>query len=224
MTQETRRNIFRYGIAIDLVILATGVAMMFPMSARALVVMYVGAVALTIWKGGWKGGLAALVLSMLALGSMFSPQIGAAQLIELTGAAIAAGAIISAAQVPRSPVIQPSPVMLRSNVVAFAAPPVEPPRLDPEEVAKESLERHRLARVLEKTAAMQIDTLRRDTERARREAEEAAAREREAAERAVQDEARRLAEEQRRAAEAEVAQRAEAEHRASEARERERME
>ena len=28
MTPETRRNVFRYGIAIDLVILATGVGML----------------------------------------------------------------------------------------------------------------------------------------------------------------------------------------------------
>ncbi len=219
MTQETRRNIFRYGIAIDLVILATGIGMMLPMSPRALVIMYVGAIALTVWKGGWKGGLAALGLSVLALLSMFPSETGAAQLIELTGAAVAAGAIISAAQVPRMPVMQPAAAALRSNVVAFNASVI-----DEEEIARESLERHRIARTLEKTAAIQIETLRRDAERARREAEEMAVREREAAERAVQEEARRLAEQQRRAAEEEVLRRAEEEHRAAEARERERME
>src|SRR5687767_9502150 len=125
MTHETRRNIFRYGIAIDLVILATGVGMMLPMSPRGLVIMYVGAIALTVWKGGWKGGLAALGLSMLALLSMFPSETGAAQLIELTGAAIAAGAIISAAQVPRVPVMQPAAATLRSNVVAFNAPVID---------------------------------------------------------------------------------------------------
>ena len=220
MTQETRRNIFRYGIAVDLVILATGVGMMFPLSARTLVVMYVAAVALTVWKGGWKGGLAALGLSMLALGFLFPEQIGAAQLIELTGASIAAGAIITAAQVPRAPMVLPEPATLRSTVVAFSAPPV----IDPEEAAQESLERQQLARSLEKTAAAQIEALRRDAERARREAEETAAQKREAAERAAQEEARRRAEDQRRAAEEEVARRAEEEHRLAEARERERME
>ena len=219
MTEETRRSIFRYGIAVDLVVLATGVGMLLPVSPRALIVTYVAAVALSAWKGGWKGGGVALLLSLLALGFVFPELIDAARLIEFAGAAVAAGAIVMAANVPRTAAVM-QPVTLRSNVVAFTAPPP----VDVEETAAESHERQRLARKIEETAAQQIESLRLATERARREAEERAFQEREAAARAAQEEARRLAEEQRRAAEAEALQRAEEEHRAAEARERERLE
>lgn len=221
MTEETRRSIFRYGIAVDLVVLATGVGMLLPVSPRALIVTFVAAVALSTWKGGWKGGGVALLLSLLALGFAFPEAIDAARLIEFTGAAVAAGAIVMAANASRTTaaaVIQP--VTLRSNVVAFTAPTP----LEEQEVAAESHERQRLARNIEETAAQQIENLRLASERARREAEERAIQEREAAERAVQEEALRLAEEQRRAAEAEALQRAEEQHRAAEAKERERQE
>jgi CheY-like chemotaxis protein len=218
MTQETRRNIFRYGIAVDLVILATGVGMLLPMPPRALIVVFVAAVALSVWKGGWKGGGAALLLSFLALAFIFPEQIGAAQLIEFTGAAVAAGAIVAAANTPRVRVAQP---LAAPNVVAFTA---TAPVIDHEELARESHERHRLARSLEETAAQQIERLRDEAERARRLAAERAVQEREAAERAAQEEARRLAEEQLRQVEEEARRRAEEEHRAAEARERERAE
>lgn len=220
MTEETRRSIFRYGIAIDLVILATGVGMLLPLSPRALVVVFAGAVGLAAWKGGWKGAAAAWLLSLIALAFAFPEQIGAPQLIEFGGAALATAAIVTAANVPRTRVIAAQPVM-RSNVVAFTAPL---PVIDEEEVAREAEERRRLARRLEETAARQLEKLREDAERARRAAEERAAREREAAARNAQEEAQRLAEAQRRAVEDEALRRAEEEHRASEARERERVE
>jgi CheY-like chemotaxis protein len=218
MTEETRRNIFRYGIAVDLVILATGVGMLLPMPPRALIVVFVAAVALSVWKGGLKGGGVALLLSILALAFVFPENFDAARLIEFTGAAVAAGAIVSAAMVPRVRVMQPAAPV--TNVVAFVPPPV----IDEEELAREAQQRHRLARSLEETAARQIEAIREANERARRMAEEHAIQLREAEERAVQEEARRLAEEQRLAAEAEARRLAEEKQRAAEERERKKAE
>lgn len=90
MTDQTRRNILRYGIAVDLVILATGVGMLAPTpTAPLLIVTYAIAVALSVWRGGWKGGLTALVLSLVALIAAF-PEINTATNIA---AFIALGAI-----------------------------------------------------------------------------------------------------------------------------------
>ena len=224
MTEETRRSIFRYGIAVDLVILATGVGMLLPVSPRTLIVVFVAAVALAVWKGGWKSGGVALLLSFLALAFIFAPSFDAARLIAFTGAAVAAAAIVSAAMVPRVRIAEtaaayPDGAALRTNVVAFTAPVI-----DEEELARDAAERHRLARELEEKAARQIEALRDAAERARRLEAERAVQEREAAERAAQEEARRLAEEQRRQVEEEARTRSEEEHRASEARERERAE
>jgi DNA-binding response OmpR family regulator len=219
MTEETRRSIFRYGIAVDLVILATGVGMLFPLSPRTLIVVFVAAVALAVWKGGWKAGGVAVLLSFLALAFVFPGELDAARLIEFTGAAVAAGAIVAAANTPRVRIVQP---VAAANVVAFTAAPQ--PVIDHEEAARESHERHRLARSLEESAARQIERLREEAERARRAAAERAMQEREAAERAAQEEARRLAEEQRRTAEDETLREAEKKQRAAEARSRKRAE
>jgi CheY-like chemotaxis protein len=90
MTDQTRRNILRYGIAIDLVILATGVGMLATApTAPLLIVTYATAVALSVWRGGWKGGLTALLLSVVALITAF-PHVNTASNI---GAFIALGAI-----------------------------------------------------------------------------------------------------------------------------------
>ncbi|HEX2059168.1 MAG TPA: hypothetical protein VHK90_00360, partial [Thermoanaerobaculia bacterium] len=71
MTEQTRRNVLRYGIAIDLVIMATGVGMLVPATAPLLIGAYAVAVALSVWKGGWKGGLTAMLLSVAALVGVF---------------------------------------------------------------------------------------------------------------------------------------------------------
>ena len=213
MTEETRRSIFRYGIAVDLVILATGVGMLLPVSPRALIVTFVAAVALTVWKARWKAGMVALALSFLALALIFPEETDAGHLVAFTGAALAAGSIIAASNIARRPVLQPV-VVERSNVVAFTTPPGE------EELAKEAQERQRIARTLEQAAAAQLEEFRREAERARLEAIEAAAREREAAAREVQE---RLAEEQRRAAEESARRALEEERLAQEALELERI-
>jgi CheY-like chemotaxis protein len=213
MTPETRRAVFRYGIAIDLVIVATGVAMLAPPSPTLQIVLFTAAVAISTWKGGWTSGLASLLLSVVALAFAIDTA-NASQIVAFAAAAFAAGAIVHAATAPRVPVAAPPP--LGAEVLAFTRPaPVDPAVLE-----QDADEWHEVARSLERTAAQQLEQLRLNAERERREEAERAARQREAAERAAQEETARRADEQRRAAEEEERARAEAERRAAEERER----
>ena len=95
MTPETRRRVFTYGIAIDLVILATGVGLLYPTEVWLLLASFIGAVTLASWKGGWKGAATAIVLSSVALFSLFTPQFNPSHLIAFVGASIVAAAIIA---------------------------------------------------------------------------------------------------------------------------------
>src|SRR5690348_731317 len=72
MTETTRRNVLRYGIAIDLVILATGVGMLLPATPLTLILLFTAAVALSTWKGGWPGALTALILGAASLAGVFA--------------------------------------------------------------------------------------------------------------------------------------------------------
>jgi CheY-like chemotaxis protein len=158
MTDQTRRNILRYGIAIDLVILATGVGMLAAApTAPLLIVTYAIAVALSVWRGGWKGGLTALVLSIVALITAF-PQANTASNI---GAFIALGAIggtiVALINRPHmgSPIVAPAAEMLAPFTGGPIAVPAEEgaliarhPLETEEDFAQKPLERTNLAEVV----------------------------------------------------------------------------
>ena len=95
MTPETRRNVLRYGIAIDLVIVATGAGMLLPATPVLLLLVFGVAVLLSTWKGGWQGGLTALVLSLVVLATMFPPGAGLLALFALA-MAVAIGVVVAA--------------------------------------------------------------------------------------------------------------------------------
>ena len=97
MTEQTRRNVFRYGIAIDLVILATGIGMLLPVTAPLLIGAYAAAVALSVWRGGWQGGLTALVLSQIALLGAFPEVIGISQATTFTIISVILGGAVALA-------------------------------------------------------------------------------------------------------------------------------
>jgi CheY-like chemotaxis protein len=94
MTAETRRNIFRYGIAIDLVILATGIGLVWPDAVILLAVAYTAAVLLSVWKGGWKAGLVALFLSVSALAYFFPEAFPATRLVGFVSVSAGLGALL----------------------------------------------------------------------------------------------------------------------------------
>ncbi len=73
MNAATRKKLFAYAIPVDLVVVATGVGLIAPrILPLALIGVYVAAVALSAWKSGWIGALAAMVLSAVALFVLFS--------------------------------------------------------------------------------------------------------------------------------------------------------
>lgn len=127
MTAETRRNILRYGIAVDLVILATGAGMLFdPPSVALLIGVYAGAVTLSSWRGGWKGAAAALALSIAVLLLVYPGALTLSHFILL--AAISAIATASLLAIQRAKL----PAAAGSSAVAEAAEPAElpaPPQL-----------------------------------------------------------------------------------------------
>lgn len=201
MSPQTRRNVLRYGIAIDLVILATGTGMLLP-SPALLMLFFAAAVLVSVWKGGWQGGLTALLLSVLALATLF--PVSATSLALFATATAVAGAAIAATMrsrvgtVPENAVASQEPAGLPSAAPqGVAAPQItgnQPATArDVEELARESarLEAERAeAERVRKEAAEQVarerellEAARAETERARKEAEERVAREREEAER-----------------------------------------
>ncbi|HEX7151547.1 MAG TPA: response regulator [Thermoanaerobaculia bacterium] len=181
MTAETRRRIFRYGIAIDLVILATGFGLLDPAALPLLFIAFLGAVMLSVWKGGWSSGVLAIVLSLIALMYFFGATFDATRLVSFAGAGVAACFIIRQVMTTRAPRLQ-YVASAPANVVAF-----ERSALDPDDLIRESHQREVLARGLERTAAEQLEaqreTIRRREEERAREAEERARREAEEAQR-----------------------------------------
>ncbi|MFL6244506.1 MAG: response regulator [Thermoanaerobaculia bacterium] len=188
MKEQTRRNILRYGIAIDLVILATGVGMLVPATPSVLIFVYAAAVALSVWRGGWQGGLTALLLSMAALAGVFPEIANAANLATFLAIAIVGSAVVMWATRPR----QAAEPVVETVSRPVAVPPIE-------DFAQQPLERTPLAEVV----PLEAERIRQqEREAAERELQERLAAER----RALEEEAQR----QRAAAEAER-QRVEAE-------------
>src|ERR1700686_4182740 len=73
MNAAARKKLFAYAIPVDLVVVATGVGLIVPrILPLALISVYVAAVALSAWKSGWIGALAATVLSAVLLFVLFN--------------------------------------------------------------------------------------------------------------------------------------------------------
>jgi CheY-like chemotaxis protein len=123
MKEQTRRNILRYGIAIDLVILATGVGMLVPSTGPLLIFIYAAAVALSCWRGGWQGGLTALLLSAVALFGVFPEVATATNLATFLAAAVIESALVLWATRPR---VEAAP---ETEVVERVTGPVAVPSL-----------------------------------------------------------------------------------------------
>ncbi|MCU1246556.1 MAG: hypothetical protein JWN02_2466, partial [Acidobacteria bacterium] len=144
MTTDTRRRIFHFAVAADLVILAIGVGLLYPSNALILRTAFVVAVLLAAWKSGWSGGLIAAALSLLAMAGMFRPPLNAASLVAFAVAALAGTALVRGALAwPRGAVVASIPEVVAvpeaDNVVTFDRPvlvsPSAPNRVEPEPVA-----------------------------------------------------------------------------------------
>jgi CheY-like chemotaxis protein len=94
MTPQIRKALFRYGIAIDLVIFATGVALLFHrLPAMGLAFIYGAAILLSVWRGGWRGVATATAGSLLAMAFAFTrvPPLSTFMIVAALGAVIALG-------------------------------------------------------------------------------------------------------------------------------------
>ncbi|MBV8518626.1 MAG: response regulator [Acidobacteria bacterium] len=222
MTEATRRRILRYGIALDLVIVATGAGLLVPASAPLLLVVFVAAIALSAWKGGWQGGLTALLASIAAWVFVFPDVRSAVYLAMLTVAGALAGGIVTLLTAPRAAMSSRAP--MRPQLDARQGPLGVLPLAEEKESTRDA------------STAAELERLRREADAARREAEQRAAQaeqtarvererlERELAERTAQERAlrERLAAEERERTAREVAAREERERAERELAERER--
>jgi CheY-like chemotaxis protein len=97
MKAETRRRILRYGIAIDLVILATAIGLLLPAGPTTILLMFVVAAAVGAWKGGPIGGALAIGGALIASLYFFPQTFDGTRLIALVVASVVAVAIVGAA-------------------------------------------------------------------------------------------------------------------------------
>lgn len=92
MNAATRKKLLAYAIPIDLVVVATGIGLLVPgISAIAIIGVYVIAVALSAWKSGWAGAIAAMVLSSVLLLVLFKASVPRDEI----GWLLAAGVVVS---------------------------------------------------------------------------------------------------------------------------------
>src|SRR5258708_4768836 len=205
MTTEARKRVLRYAIAADLVILVTGIGLLFSgLSGDATVVLYLAAVAVAAWKGGgWIGGIVAMLLSLVAAEVVFGTM-------DARHAAVFAGAslvLAAAARVarPRARVALPTDSTTLAPVLTFER--------NGETEIRPGAEAERLAREVEGRVAAEREAARVAAEKKlageqKLAAEKKAAAEREGARVAAEKklaEERKLAAEKKAAAEREAA-------------------
>src|SRR5258708_7225625 len=119
MTTEARKRVLRYAIAADLVILVTGIGLLFSgLSGDATVVLYLAAVAVAAWKGGgWTGGIVAMLLSLVAAEVVFGTM-DARHAVVFAGASLALAAAARVAR-PRAKVALPTDPTTLAPVLTF---------------------------------------------------------------------------------------------------------
>jgi putative inorganic carbon (hco3(-)) transporter len=98
MAPETRRTLLRHALAVDLVIVASGVALLAPDSPLVLFLAFVTAVAISAWFAEEEAGLAATAYSVVALTFFFRETVDALTLtvFAATGAAVSTFARVAA--------------------------------------------------------------------------------------------------------------------------------
>ncbi|HEX8254469.1 MAG TPA: hypothetical protein VF846_15095, partial [Thermoanaerobaculia bacterium] len=141
MTEQTRRSVLRYGIAIDLVILAAGVTMLLPPTPAVLIAVFTVASSLGAVRGGWRGGAVAIFLSLFALGLMFPEVIRPSHLATYMGLAMIGAAAVVAATRPKF-VMQPAALAAAAAPIAVPSDPeFDGADAEPETFAEKPLQR-----------------------------------------------------------------------------------
>ncbi len=89
MNAATRKKLLAWAIPLDLVVVATGVGLVIPgISLLTLIGVFVVAVALSAFKSGWLGALAAMALSSILLFTLFRRTVSATEIGEFVAAAL----------------------------------------------------------------------------------------------------------------------------------------
>ncbi len=151
MTSDSRGRLIRLAIAVALAVVATGVALLFASEPIVLLAVYVAAVGVAAWKGGWQGGVLATALSTVALLLLFAASFDESHLIGFIAASVIVTAIMEAA-VPHRRVKRVVEVTEHPPEYGKLAA-VEPP---PDERERLTSERRELAKSLERAAAAQL--------------------------------------------------------------------
>src|SRR5438105_5698062 len=151
MKAATRKKLLAYAIPIDLVVVATGIGLLIPgIPSVAIVAVYVVAVALSAWKSGWAGAIAAMVLSSVLLFFLFHTSVPRDQIGWLLAAGVVASiplASLYASRVRRR--------LRRLENVLLVEPTVAGPQ-SIEEAAAEAISRPRYA--AEREAQVRADS------------------------------------------------------------------
>lgn len=111
MTPERRRTAVRYAIALDLIVITTGVALLLPPSPAAIIACLLFAVIAGSWMFGRQGGTTTTIAALFVLGFVFGSVARLQDYVFFTLAAMAATA-----------------AMPRLRAAATHVPIVEPPR------------------------------------------------------------------------------------------------
>ncbi|MDQ3281636.1 MAG: O-antigen ligase family protein [Acidobacteriota bacterium] len=88
MNPDTRRTLLRHALAIDLILVASGVAMLAPSSPLLVLLAFIGAIAVAAWYSEEEAGLAATAYGVVTLSLFFTDivDVGTLTAFAATGA------------------------------------------------------------------------------------------------------------------------------------------
>ncbi|MBV8518220.1 MAG: O-antigen ligase family protein [Acidobacteria bacterium] len=121
MTPATRRTLIRHAVALDLVVIATGIAYLAPSSPVAIFGAYLGAVAISAWLAQEESGLLATAYSVAALAICFGNTVDATLLTAFAAVGATGSAFVRAARrVPPRLALPPAPPEFEARAPATA--------------------------------------------------------------------------------------------------------
>jgi len=156
MNAATRKKLLAYAIPLDLVVVATGVGLLVPgISSVAIIGVYVVAVALSAWKSGWGGAIAAMLLSSALLLVLFKTSVPRDEIGWLLAAGVVVSIPLAAWHSSRArqrssrdtnALLLPEPIIAGPQLIEeAAAEAIVDPRLVAEREAKARAEGERIA-------------------------------------------------------------------------------
>jgi len=102
-----RRSLLQYAIGLDLVVIVVGIGLLIPPQNWALILLFIAAVGVAAWRGGWKVGLATTAFSMLALAIVFGDVVPQSQRLLFSVLGTAASVVAGRRKRPALPAPKP---------------------------------------------------------------------------------------------------------------------